>query len=78
MATQNENDRGKMRLLIPGRSESIDRLIKETEDRLANTMAFLARIEEKEEKTRDYIAAMMNDLESQLARLRSKDSIKED
>lgn len=78
MVTQNENDRGKMRLLIPGRSESIDHLIKETEDRLANTMAFLARIEEKEEKTRDYIAAMMNDLESQLARLRSKDSIKED
>ena len=70
MSTDNSNDRNKMGLFVPERSEDIDRRIAETRAMLENSRRFLGNLSGSERRTRDYLHELVNSLESQIDRLR--------
>ena len=70
MSTDNSNDRNKMGLFVPDRSEDIDRRIAETRERLEYSRRFLEGLSGSERRTRDYLHELVNSLESQIDRLR--------
>jgi len=56
----------------PGRGADLDRRIRETEERVINTRAFLERVAASEEATRKRIAEVLQALERDLERLRRR------
>ena len=70
MSTENHQNKGRMRLIVPDRSESVDRLIEEAERQIANTKLFLERLNQGEEKTRRYVEELRATFENDLRRFR--------
>ena len=69
MSEENNKDSDKMHRYTQGRDSLADHLLEATEAMLANTRAFLDRIEENEESTRRYVEGLKNSLESDQRRL---------
>jgi hypothetical protein len=72
MSDENEIRRDLMGLFAPGRGPDLDARIRETEERLDNTRAFLERIAASEAATRERIADVLRGLEQDLERLRRR------
>ena len=69
MLPENQQNKDRMRQFAPRRSGSIDNLIDETEQQIANTKLFLERLQQGEEETRRYIEELKSSLENDLRRL---------
>ena len=68
MATENHQNKDRMRMFAPNRSEDIERLIEETERQISNTKKFLECLHHGEEKTRRYIEEVKTTFEKDLRR----------